>query len=309
MQADEPPDVAILLSVFDGDRFIDAQLDSIAAQRGVRWSLTWRDDGSDPRRSCGGRMAAFEARFPGQVFPLPAGRLGVGASYMTLLAQAPDAAYVAFADQDDVWLPEKLSRAVSRLKGVAEPALYCGRQRLLDADLTAIRLSAVPPRPLGFANALVQNVATGCTMVLNRAARAAVLAMPPPEGSLHDWWCYLVVAGVGGRLIYDREPFILYRQHDRNVVGSTGGQVTRAIRALRRGPGPFIDSLNRHLHRLETYRDRLTPENRAILDALKAARVAPLPRRLGAVLNAGVYRQGSAEDLMFRAWLLLRPER
>ena len=61
--------------------------------------------------------------------------------------------------------------------------------------------------------------------------------------------------------------------------------------------------------KLETYRDRLTPENRAILAAVKAARVAPLPRRLGAVLNAGVYRQGSAEDLMFRAWLLLRPER
>lgn len=311
MNAVDAPEVAILLSVYDGDRFIDQQLDSIAEQRGVRWSLTWRDDGSDPRRSCTARLEAFRARFPTQVFAAesPVGRMGVGASYMALLEQAPDAAYVAFADQDDVWLPDKLSRAVSRLEGLEGPALYCGRQSLVDARLGPLGLSNVPLRPLGFANALVQNVATGCTMVLNRAAHDAVRAIPAPEGALHDWWSYLVVAGIGGHLVYDAEPFILYRQHDRNAVGSSGGTIARAIRAMRRGPGPFLESLDRHLRQLLAYRDRLTPANRKTLDALWAARVAPLPRRAWAVMRTGVYRQGTGEDLVLRAWLMLRSAR
>ncbi len=311
MTAVAAPDVAILLSVFDGDRFIDQQLDSIAAQRGVRWSLTWRDDGSDPRRSSAASLEAFRARFPTQVFAVgsPAGRVGVSASYRTLLGQAPEAAYIAFADQDDVWLPDKLSRAVSRLAGLDGPALYCGRQTLVDARLAPLGLSKVPLRPLGFANALVQNVATGCTMVLNHAARDAVRAMPAPEGTLHDWWAYLVVAGIGGHLVYDAEPFILYRQHDRNAVGSSGGTVTRAIRALRRGPGPFLDSLDHHLRQLLAYRDRLTPDNQRMLDALWAARIAPPMRRPGAVMGARVYRQGTLEDLLLRAWLMLRSAR
>jgi hypothetical protein len=304
------PEVAILLSVFDGERFIAEQLDSLAGQHGVRWSLTWRDDGSDPRRSGAGVLEKFRARFPGQVFHAddPAGALGVGDSYMALLARAPDTSYVAFADQDDVWLPGKLARAVSLLSRLPEqvPALYCGRQCLVNAVLDPIGRSAVPPRPLGFGNALVQNVATGCTMVLNRAARQAVLAMPPPSGTLHDWWCYVVLAGIGGRLVYDAEPFILYRQHEHNAVGATGAYLSRALRALRRGPGPFLDRLDLHLDRLRWYRDRLTPESRAVLDALCAARRAPLWRRLPALMRADVYRQGLAEDLVLRTWLMLR---
>lgn len=304
-----PPEVAILLSVFDGDRFIAEQLDSFARQRDVRWSLTWRDDGGDPGRSSDPALAAFHARFPDRVRQLrePAGRLGVGASYMSLLARAPDAEYTAFADQDDVWLEGKLARAVERLSGLEDgtPALYCGRQRLVDASLAPIGLSAVPRRPLGFGNALVQNVATGCTIVLNRAARSAVLAMPAPTDTLHDWWCYIVLSGIGGRLIYDAEPFILYRQHDANTVGSSGGAFGRAVRALRRGPDPFLRRLDAHLRGLEAHRDRLTPESRTILDGLCHLRRLPPWKRPAVLFRGGIYRQGTPEDLLLRLWLML----
>lgn len=308
-----PPDVTILLSVYDGERFIQPQLDSIAEQRGVNWSLIWRDDGApaaaDAARGTTTALAAFAQRFPGRVTRAADSgiRLGVGDSYLSLLAAAPPGPWIAFADQDDVWLPDKLRRAIDRLGIVPreEPALYCGRQRLVDADLRPIGLSKVPLRPLGFANALVQNVATGCTMVLNAAARAAVLAMPPPPGTLHDWWCYLVVSGVGGRLVYDAEPFILYRQHGRNAVGASGGQVTRGWRALRRGPRPFLQRLDQHVGGLAQHRDRLTPANAALFDALRSARALPAWGRLPALFGAGVYRQGTAEDLILRLWLML----
>lgn len=313
MNIGDPPDVVVLLSVFDGDRFITEQLDSIAAQHGVRWLLLWRDDGSDPRRSCTPMLEAFRDRFPGQVFQArqPEGRLGVGNSYMALLAQAPDARFIAFADQDDVWLPDKLARAVSRLSTVpgSEPALYCGRQTLVDATLTLIAPSAVPRRPLGFGNALVQNVVTGCTIMLNRAARDAVLDIPPPDDTLHDWWCYLVVAGIGGRLMYDAEPFILYRQHGRNVVGAPAGIVARVIRAIRRGAGPFLEGLDKRLGRLDAHRGQLASASLPILDALRDARRASRWRRPWAVMGLGVYRQGTVEDLVLRLWLMRRPGR
>jgi hypothetical protein len=304
-----PPHVAILLSVFHGDRFIDAQLESCAAQVDVRWSLTWRDDGGPAGRSCQSALLRLGERFPGQVHAVDgcAGHLGVAPSYFALLAAAPAAAFYAFADQDDVWLPGKLHRAVTLLSAAPDdrPALYCSRQSLVDANLRPIGASPVPRRPLGFGNALVQNVATGCTMVLNPKARDAVLAMPPPPGTVHDWWCYLVVAGVGGRLVFDPEPSILYRQHDHNAVGALDGAMVRALGALRRGPGPFTERLDLHLYQLNEFRDRLTPANRALLDALIAARGAPWWRRCATILSTGIYRQGSAEDLALRIWLTL----
>ncbi len=299
------PDVTVLLSVFDGDRFIQEQRDSIAAQQDVRWSLIWRDDGSQPARSCRSALHALAEHHEGRVRELAdSGQpLGVGRSYMALLAAADDAPFVAFADQDDVWLPHKLRRAIDRLPGGDGPALYCGRQRLVDAALRPLGCSPLPNRPLGFANALVQNLATGCTIVMNQAARRAVLAMPMPD-TIHDWWCYLVVAGVGGTLVYDPEPCILYRQHDANAVGSARDQATRAWRALGRGPAPFLDRLDAHLRVLADHRACLTPENQVVLDALRAARTMPAWRRLPALLRTGIYRQGTAEDLLLRLWLM-----
>jgi len=304
---DAPPEVAILLSVFDGGRFIREQLDSIAEQRDVRWLLVWRDDGSADRQCCRQSLTMLAERHPGQVRELGCSgqRLGVERSYMALLEAAPDTPFVAFADQDDVWLPHKLRRAMDRLGAVPadRPALYCGRQRLVDAALRPIGLSPVPRRPLGFANALVQNVATGCTIVMNRLARDAVRAMPAPE-TMHDWWCYLVIAGIGGHLLYDPEPCILYRQHGGNAVGSARDQATRAWRALCRGPAPFLERLDRHLRALHQHRARLTPANRITLEALSTTRGMPAWRRLPALLRTGIYRQGTAEDLLLRLWLM-----
>jgi hypothetical protein len=307
------PSIAVLLSVFDGDRYIAQQLESIGHQRGVAWSLLWRDDGSDPSRSAVQAFAGFRARFPDQVRrdTTAPERLGVAESFMTLLRQAPDATYYAFADQDDVWLADKLRRATSLLGEMPAgvPALYCGRPTYVDAGLRRLGVSSAPRRPLGFGNALVQNVATGCTMVLNKPAREAVLRMPPPEQTLHDWWCYLVIAGIGGHLVYDTESFILYRQHDANAIGAAASGLGRALRALRRGPRPFISWIDRHVGQLDRFRAELTPENQALLDALGEVRRLPFFNRLTAVTRAGVYRQGTAEDLVLRLWLMLRPAR
>jgi len=309
----ETPRVAILLATYAGERFLAPQLDSLAAQEGVANTLLWRDDGSPDGTAAA--VEAFAARQPpGRVRRVtePAGRLGAARSFLALLAAAPDdAACFAFCDQDDVWRPGKLARAAAALAETAPgvPALYCGRQELVGPELEPIGPSPGIVRPPGFGNALVQNIATGCTVVLNAAARRLVLDAPPlPEGSMHDWWCYLLVTAAGGRVIWDAEPQLLYRQHGANAVGATASLPIRAWRALRRGPDAFLGLLGAHMAALEQGA-RLSAEARAMLAALRPLHGPGPFRRLAALRRAGLYRQGTVEDLLLRLWVALRPLR
>ena len=120
-----------------------------------------------------------------------AGRLGASESYLHLVrvACADGNDIIAFADQDDVWLPEKLASGVAALTPLPQsaPALYCARQVLVDAQLRRVALSASLRRPPGFPAALTQNLATGCTIMLNRAAANLIAASRAPSGTMHDW--------------------------------------------------------------------------------------------------------------------------
>ena len=223
MPACSPP-VAILLSTYEGERFLVPQLHSLLSQTHRDWILYWRDDGS----SDGSRqvMRDFLGRLsPDRAVVLDENvRVGATESYMRLLrrAYADGQPLMAFADQDDVWLPEKLARGVTELAAVPEetPALYFARQVLVDARLRRIAMSYRVRRPPGFPAALTQNLATGCTVLMNRAAMGLLATSTAPMGSLHDWWSYIMVSAHGGRLIADDEPTVLYRQHDTNTVGA-----------------------------------------------------------------------------------------
>ncbi|MBI0434614.1 glycosyltransferase [Roseomonas sp. KE0001] len=302
-------DVAVLLATYNGAAHLEAQLASIAAQQPVDWRLLWRDDAS--RDATPELLRSFaEGEGAGRVTRItgPQGRAGAAGSFMALLAAAPEAGAYAFCDQDDVWLPGKLARALRRLEEVppGQPALYCARQRLVDAALRPIGLSPVPPKPPAFRNALVQNIVTGCTAVLNPAARRLMLAAPAvPPGSLHDWWSYLMVTGAGGTVIFDPEPALLYRQHGGNAVGSPASAGRRAVAALQRGARAFLTLFQAHLAALDRARPLLTPDSRVLLDLLR-----PLPElsplaRCRRLRRAGLYRQGRLEDLMLRLWFLL----
>jgi hypothetical protein len=304
------PRVAVLLSVFQGDRYLPAQLGSIAQQRGVDWRIIWRDDSpATPSASIGRFIMKHGARIE-PCSPSPAEHLGVGASFLRLLASVPSGIpHVAFADQDDVWLPDKLRRACDLLASIppGQPAMVCGRQKLVDQALLPIGLSPLPSRPLGFRNAIVQNVATGCTIVLNDAARRLVLEMPPPPAALHDWWCYLAVTAVGGTVLFDAEPGLLYRQHGANLVGAEPGLLRRALAATARGPRPFLQALSDQMEALLTHQKRLAPAALQTLDLLRGARSASPLRRLRALRESGAHRQSFAEDATLKLWFALLP--
>ena len=302
--------VVVLLSTYDGAAYLPAQLASFQAQTHRDWTLLWRDDGSaDATVAVMDAFAATEPRC--RRLDAPAGNLGVLGSFLALLrAAAPmlgPADAIAFADQDDVWLPEKLARGMAALAAMPEgvPALACTRQRLVDAHLSPLGESPPLRRPPGFPAALAQNIATGCTILLNRAAALLVAGSEPPAGTLHDWWSYLLVSAAGGRVAVDAEPLVLYRQHARNTVGAPASPLARARGALRRGPGAFMRLLRAHLDALAARPDLLAPQARATVIRLRAALAGGRLRRLAALGTPGLIRQTTLETLTFRLWLLL----
>ena len=299
--------ITILLSTFNGSRFLPEQLASFVAQTDQDWRLLWRDDGSsDSTREI---MASFAAG-------LGAGRcvevahsgfhLGAGQSFLALLAEAGDAELIAFADQDDVWLPEKLARARAALRGPGAGArLYTARQYLVDAALQGRKLSALPARKPGFPACLTQNVVHGNTAVMNRAAADMVNRIPGPSGTVHDWWSYIVVSACGGAITIDPEPVVLYRQHKDNLIGSPRNTMARALGAIRRGPDIFMTMMRRHVRQLEAHGDLLTAAARADLARISAGLEGGFAPRLSAMRCPGLTRQTVLENLLFRLWFVL----
>jgi glycosyltransferase involved in cell wall biosynthesis len=299
--------VTILLSTFNGEPYLPAQLDSIRNQTHAGWRIAWRDDGSSDHSVA--VVEAFAASLAaGQCAKSPSSgtHLGAPESFLQLLAENRDSPFIAFSDQDDRWLPVKLQRAVERLSGCDGPALYCARQMLTDDDFSHPRLSVKYETRLGFPASLTQNIATGNTIVMNHAAARLVAAIPAPAASPHDWWSYIVVSAGGGRVIYDAEPVVLYRQHMKNMIGSQLPTITRAIAALERGAGIYMTMIHRHAEQLHAYRDRLSPEARNDLDLIRKGLAGGFSERLAALRCKDFKRATALETLLFRIWFFTR---
>ena len=222
--------VNVLLATYNGSKFLREQLDSIESQTLPVARITVRDDGSTDST-----LSLLEERAAGRsgMCLLRGPRLGVANNFFALLANPDEESdFFAFSDQDDVWMPAKLENALSMLvpHSSGEPLLYCSRLEYVDAQLEHRGYSKTPTQ-VGLANALVENVATGCTIVLNRAARRIIIERLPAKALMHDWWCYLVVSAFG-KVIYDERSGLKYRLHGRNAIGAPTNvfqQITRRV--------------------------------------------------------------------------------
>lgn len=292
--------VVVLMSTYNGEAFLSEQIGSILAQT-VPPTLIVRDDGSDD-----GTCALLEdyARSGWLQFFRGQSRLGVQASFLHLLCRhTAGADYVAFADQDDVWSPLKLERALRALARLpaSRPALYCSRATVTDESLVPIGMTPMWPKAPAFGNALVENIVSGCTCVLNAAAAEVLRSGPAPRHArYHDWWCYLVISGFG-EVIYDRAPTLLYRQHRSNAVGIARSAVRRGLRRLRRQfhEDPLAIMLRQASDFARCYGSALQATHADTLHALIDARQRPGWRRRLA-LDTRIFRQHAMDDVLLR---------
>jgi glycosyltransferase involved in cell wall biosynthesis len=292
--------VAILLGSYNGESFFSEQLAPLARQTHSDWILYVSDDGSVDRTL---ELSEAERNSWGgnRLKVLQGPRRGFVANFLSLVCREDiQADFFAWCDQGDIWCDDKLEVALAWLKTTPEdrPAIYCGRTEMICESGLYSGLSPLFTRPPHFANALVQSIAVGNTMVFNQAARAllqeagASLAVPS-----HDWWAYRLISGAGGVILYDPEPKVLYRQHDENLVGANSSWAARLVRMRMVFSGRFCEWNEQTVSALESMQHRLNLETRNTLGYFKSARNKTLPGRVLGCLRAGIYRQTLLSNL------------
>lgn len=291
--------VAVLLCTFNGTDFLAQQLESIGEQQGPVVRVHVSDDGSEDDTLA--ILHSWRERWGEDrlVIWQGPGRGHVANFFSLVCSPQIDAGYFAYADQDDIWDADKLSRAVAALAGLPpdRPALYCSRTRLISETGQPLGYSPLFRRPPGFANALVHNIGGGNTMVLNRCARELLRAAGAVDVVSHDWWTYLLVAGAGGTVIYDAQPSLSYRQHGHNLVGSNMGARQRMARMWMALHNRNREWNDRNIDALRQSQSLLSGDSRDILEALCQARNARLVPRLLGVWRSGVYAQSFTGNL------------
>lgn len=287
------PLIAILLCVYNGEKYLKQQLDSFASQLHQNWILHISIDAADDQS--GLIINQFQELYPSKVFLYQGPKKGYVANFMSLICNNEiEAEFYAFADQDDIWLPNKLTKALSFLDSQAAdlPALYCARTKLIDNDGREIGYSPLFLKKPSFKNALVQNIAGGNTMMLNKKARNLIAIAGNDHVIVsHDWWVYQLVSGAGGVVFYDLDTTILYRQHGENLIGSSlgvGAQISR-LRAMLHGR--FKKWTDDNVTALQSIDYLFSPSNQKTLALFaKSRKRSFFPRILG-LKKSGIYRQ------------------
>jgi len=298
--------VQILLSTFNGQRYLEPLVESLFNQDLVPSEILVRDDGSTDRTK---ELLAGMAADHRRIRVVHGNHVGYLRSFFELIKlSSPESEFVALCDQDDVWKPDKLRRAVSQLQKNPNttPALYSSRLAVVDKDLRHILFSPLPRRELSFQNALVDSRVWGCTTVFNRAARDLLARELPKQNLSHDWWIYLVVAAFG-EVIFDEKPTILHRRHDHNVSKfPTSGRdlLFGRMRWFRQ------HNLTRHYSQRarefeRIFGDRLGEENQITLSRFLDATSGPFVRRLRYAFSNDLYKQNPSEHLTLKLLLLL----
>ena len=221
--------IEVVLPTYNGAAYLAEQVDSIHRQTLRPQRLLVRDDGSSDGTQA--LLAELQQHYGSWLHWLPSeNNLGCSANVNRLL-EASRAPYVALADQDDIWLPEKLAQSLALLQrleqqhGVHRPLLVHSDLELMAADgdrlgRTYVQHQRLDPCRTSPEALTLTNVVTGCTVMVNRALLNQALPIPA-EALMHDWWLALVASRFGA-IGWLPQPMVLYRQHGGNVLGAQG---------------------------------------------------------------------------------------
>ena len=221
--------VEVLMATYNGEKYLSEQLESILHQTHQNLSILIRDDGStDTTLKI---IDQYKNQYPDKIILLPNTddkASGPIQNFSKLLSRST-APYVLLSDQDDVWLPEKISVLLGAIRDLEQefspnlPILVHSDLLVVDERLETINQSlwnyiGVNPNRDSFANLLVQNIVTGCAAVINRSL-VDLCGPIPQKAMMHDWWLALIASSMGKIRKIDI-PTILYRQHGANTLGA-----------------------------------------------------------------------------------------
>ena len=304
--------VLVLLSTYNGEKYVYAQLESILSQKNVELSVLCRDDGSEDNTF---EIVLEFVQTHKNITLIKGNNIGCAKSYYFLLEEAyrlrDQFDYFSFSDQDDVWLENKLKRAIDCLEkeeiAKQQPYLYCSNLSIVDSNLRFIKLMNGNNVSLSKAGLLVKNVCTGCTMVFNRSVLDFFNQYKPDSFRLHDIWLADMCVFFG-KIYYDNESYILYRQHRGNAIGSKYSLEMRL-----KSKWKSFKSLNTQHFRendakkvLEVYNGILKPEDKEIISMI--ANLRTFKSRIRLLNNAkklGFIMRSSIDNFWFKVRIIL----
>lgn len=224
--------VAVLMSTYNGDKYLKKQIDSILNQSGDFHVDLWvRDDGSSDFT----KDILEQYKQDGKLQWYTGSNLKPAHSFFDLIKKCRGYDYYAFADQDDYWLEDKLQVGITQLKKLNTPALYCCNAELVDQNLCPLGREVYRQQPkLDFYTLSCAGGLLGCTMIFNKELATLLQDKPVPQKMImHDFYIALVCLALDGQIIYDRNVYIKYRQHERNVVGVSYGKMATLYQRIK----------------------------------------------------------------------------
>ena len=286
--------IAILMSTYNGQQFLAEQLHSIAQQTHANWRIVLSDDGSSDDTL---QIAEqFNQQWgSGRIEARTGPKQGFCLNFLSMACDPSIRAdFYAFSDQDDVWMNDKLERALAYFDSASDktiPRAYCGRTQSVDEQLKHLGYSPLFCLPRSFRNALIQSIAGGNTMVFNQAAKELIEQAGLQSVVSHDWWLYQLIKGAGGIVYYDPQPSILYRQHPNALVGTNRSIGARYDRFVFAWNGGFKGWNDINYAALCSVKYLLTKDNREILELFGTLRAAKFKDRFRLLAVCGIYRQ------------------
>lgn len=220
--------VAVLMSTYNGSKYVFQQIESVLNQESVNVDLYIRDDGSSDDT-----VKIIKSIKDKRIKLIEGRNLGVIGSFFCLINMVPDYQYYAFSDQDDVWKADKLFEAVKPMNNEEKAELSIGSYYLVDEHLTKITPNIRIQQNYNLVKTIVYNAPLGCTMVYNRKMMEYLKMYTPSCCRMHDHWLMLVAELCDANIFYSNNSIMYYRQHASNVVGNKKSKIVRMKRLLR----------------------------------------------------------------------------
>lgn len=305
--------ITILMAVYNGENYLSDQIESILSQTVREWKLVIQDDCSTDKTA---EIAmSYVSKYPDKILFLqrstPSG--SARSNFFSMMKYA-DSEYVMTSDQDDVWLPQKIEVTLNKLTeiekkvGKDRPILVHTDLKVVDSDLNVLSDSLFRYQKLNksngeFSRLLVQNIVTGCALMVNRALVNKV-QVEPQNAIMHDWW-FALIASAFGCIGFVDEPTVLYRQHSGNEIGAKNinslSFIIKKLASIIKKPESMKLAISATYAQacdfLDTYRDDLSEEMLDILSAYMSISNANIFKKISIINRYGFWKTGMVRKI------------
>lgn len=275
------PMIDIIMAAYHGEKYIEQQIRSIMDNSYKDICLTVYDDSADVLEQDRNRVTVekivekLQEEYKERLrYIKNEQNKGCIRNFLEGLKNST-AEYIMFSDQDDVWLPDKIEKSFDKIRDMEQqygkvPIAVFSDARVVNERLEVIeesfhRSNHLNTNKLRLANLLMENKLNGCTTIVNAAVREKLITLPE-HAKMHDWWVALIAASFG-KIAYIKEPTMLYRQHEENVIGNQqyGSYVKKRLKSLGEQRNVLRENMKQAEEFLAIYEEELTKDKKEII--------------------------------------------